>query len=641
MLSNSTGRHAPDQSRVRRLTLIASAGVVLVSLSGCQTLQTKRSVDIESGPPDEHLSTAIPAVKLRSMSRILAAKGLRDLDTGRLASASAAFNKALKMDITNPYLNFFNAVAYQMRAEQGESQYFPLAEEGYKLAIKFDPTNAVIHEYLGTLYYRERDYAAATDQFSRAAVLQPRARDILFQLAESAYYSRDPITAEGALKQLRALDRKEGSSPAGRASLLWASAMNKAALDQPQAAQAFLHQYSKTGAGSSQIRRLDSRLQLWADAYRSAGHFVKVADTSPPYQPSPRLNSPTSPPLDQPSPALAADASNTDSGSNFIDGKMVVVDVVIIGTEEASGNTMGVNLLNGLQLQFGDPINRTPAFSITRSKNTDLVNPVNSTDNKAITSLISVPAVSYSMNIANSASDRNQVLARPTLVARSGQTSTFFSGVEISAAATSGGNGDSVQVNKQVGVKMTITPQFAPNGTIFLNVVAERTFLTQPSSSVQFTYRLDTSKTSVNAHVAMKLGQTLILSGLSERETENNRDGVPLLQDVPLLQYAFSRKTTHDYNKSIIIMLTPRRAQAALNPDAALANAQPSAAVRQLRKRHPSWFPDDSNLQHIFKELDQHAVADQFRPGDMGTAPQSVATLRARRMRNLVKFLYF
>ena len=57
-------------------------------------------------------------------------------------------------------------------------------------------------------------------------------------------------------------------------------------------------------------------------------------------------------------------------------------------------------------------------------------------------------------------------------------------------------------------------------GDLFLKVVAERTFLTaQNTTSITVSQRIDTSKTKVSATVNMKFGETIILSGLSEKET--------------------------------------------------------------------------------------------------------------------------
>ena len=49
---------------------------------------------------------------------------------------------------------------------------------------------------------------------------------------------------------------------------------------------------------------------------------------------------------------------------------MVIVDVVIIRTEETKSNRQGVNLLNGLNLQFGGESPGTGAYSYRRSRST-------------------------------------------------------------------------------------------------------------------------------------------------------------------------------------------------------------------------------------------------------------------------------
>src|SRR3546814_14843493 len=102
----------------------------------------------------------------------------------------------------------------------------------------------------------------------------------------------------------------------------------------------------------------------------------------------------------------------------------------------------GINRLSGLQLQFGDPLTPLPALSFGRNSIKNLNDSTLSENTRTITSLISVPSVTYSLNIANSLSGQSHILARPSLVALSGQASEFFSGVDIAAAAVSGGQGD-------------------------------------------------------------------------------------------------------------------------------------------------------------------------------------------------------
>ena len=68
----------------------------------------------------------------------------------------------------------------------------------------------------------------------------------------------------------------------------------------------------------------------------------------------------------------------------------------------------------------------------------------------------------------NSSSERNEILARPTLVALNRESSNFFSGTEIKASAVGAGEGATVEISKEIGVKLSVTPEFLANGKIKL-----------------------------------------------------------------------------------------------------------------------------------------------------------------------------
>ncbi|MGC4060188.1 MAG: hypothetical protein QM749_04790 [Aquabacterium sp.] len=55
----------------------------------------------------------------------------------------------------------------------------------------------------------------------------------------------------------------------------------------------------------------------------------------------------------------------------------------------------------------------------------------------AITRAVTIPALSYPVNITNANSSVNEVLARPTLAAIENMPSEFFSGTNLSAGVVS------------------------------------------------------------------------------------------------------------------------------------------------------------------------------------------------------------
>jgi general secretion pathway protein D len=504
----------------------------------------------------------------------------------------------------------------------------------------------------------QRDWAGAQKHLAEAALYAGDQPDLLYDLSIASYQNHDPKTAAAALAGLRSQQGQSAKDP----NVLRASAIVAAALNQQNEANNFLDQLRIVSHNPSEIRYVEDRVRSWSDAYQGGlmttqfpggGTFSPSTDGFINQQP----NYPQQPLYpQQPSYGIPGSSSFSNGGqgrNEFVEKKMAVVDVVIISTEEDNTQAMGVNLLDGLKIQFGSPSNLTPAYSNTKNRNSqsmiDNLNPLNNTNTYApgsvITRQINIPAVSYSLNIANANSRRNEVLARPTLVALGNQTSNFFSGVDVNAAAVSNGQGSAVQIQKEVGVKLAVTPEFLPNNQIKLNIAAERTFLANPNSSVVFDFRLDTTKTMVNANVVMKFGETLILSGLSERDQSRDKDGVPLLQDIPLIQYFFSRNVERDYYKSVLILLTPRKAQYTNRAEEDMAadsiNASPTdLALSEFEAKYRPWFKPIPNIGEITHSLENSALYREFRTGDMAASWQTSLS-RSDRLKAAIDFLFY
>jgi Tfp pilus assembly protein PilF len=629
-----------------RYAIVVGVGILI---SGCGTLHTSQK-DTDAMPvglstllPQTRLFDAIPKEKLNTASRQLAADGIKALDAKDYRRASDIFNLAVKTDMTNSYLHFLNAVAYQMRGIVGESGLFPLAEQGYQTAVKFDDSNWLARYYGGLLAMNQHNWAEAQTKLLEAALYAGKNPDLLYDLAVAAYYNHDPKTASGALAGLREIqgDRVDPK-------VLKASALVAAALGQSAEADQFVARLQTGTTAPDELDRLKQRVDSWQSAFdrskliktQATGNTfgtvpsfgAQPAQGATPFGTNPQFGGQLNPgqmPYGAQQQAFGANGAFGQPGrSDFVEKKMVVVDVVIISTEEDNTHSMGVNLLDGLKLQFGSTALQSPGFS---NQFTTTLNSDGSTANTGVvTRLISVPAVNYSLNIANANAKRNEVLARPTLVALGNQTSQFFSGVDVNAAAISNGQGAAVQIQKEVGVKLAVTPEFLPGNLIKLNVAAERTFLAIPSNSVKFDFRLDTAKTTVNANVVMKLGETLILSGLSERDQSRDRDGVPGLQDLPMVQYLFSRNVTRDYYKSVLILITPRQAQytnrSEEDVNADRAQATPSElAMAEFESKYKPWFQPIPNIGEITKQLEtNNSLYREFRTGDLVGSWQSL-----------------
>jgi len=114
---------------------------------------------------------------------------------------------------------------------------------------------------------------------------------------------------------------------------------------------------------------------------------------------------------------------------------MLLIDVILLSTQELISTSKGVNLLNALTLQLGNVAGNVAAYS--RVNNSTVTNGGPADVSTAITRAVTIPALSYSLNIANANSSLNEVLARPTLAAIEGLPSEFFSGTNLSAGFVS------------------------------------------------------------------------------------------------------------------------------------------------------------------------------------------------------------
>jgi general secretion pathway protein D len=622
-MAKSASINAPrPRTRAMKSVAVSFAVAGLCVVAACQTTGM-------GGLESRRVADAIPSEKLTTEPRRLTAQAIAELDAGNLETALAHINKALYLDGGNSMLNFLAGLTYHLMALAGADAKYDLARQGYDRAIRLDASNWFAHYHAGLLELDLRDYAKAQNHLAEALILNSRDPDLLYAMAAASYYAGDLPTADGVLRRLREVEPES-------ARVQQASAITLAALNRPKTARDYVDRLKTLKPAPDVEQRLTDRLNDWTRFH--IRNPVLLAQGLPEPEPDPvvvdtRARSPWSdtPPKDpsapDAAPATAVQQEDSDAHSDDSQGseaeaaapdenQMVIVDVVIIRTEEESTTAKGVNLLSNLTLQFGSTDLSTAGFSLsdTRTTTGDFT--------RTITRALNIPSITYSLNIANSTDNRSEILARPTLTAMNGQASEFFSGVSIKAQtlpSTAGGTGEAVEIEEDVGVKLNITPEMLEDGRVKMAVVAERTFLNTPNSKVTgFTSKIETSRTTVSANVTMNFNETLILSGLSEKETELTRDGVPLLQDIPLVQYFFSRQTTTDFNKSVLLLITPRLPEYVFQqPTKSTKGGAAESAVSEFKARHADWFRTYPNWASVFAHMQDNTLYREFRTGDV------------------------
>jgi tetratricopeptide (TPR) repeat protein len=586
----------------------------------------------------EELARAEASGPLASESDKLAAEAVRLIQRDRLTEASRQINAALRMRIDRSYYHLINGLIYHLQARRGDAGAFDLAEQGYKQALQFDDSNWQAHYFAGLLDIDQSRFQQAAQRLAEAMYLNPEDAGLLNAFAYAAYRAGAPDVAAGAVQALESMGGLKTTAELRNGALVMAAVGE---WDQAREYVRRLQQRGDAAAGG----RVERRVQDWR-AWFDRAQMQKVQFGAPAAPGGmPMGGGMPGQPMGAPAPAPTAPGT---------ENKMVVVDVVIISTEEDFADSKGTNLLRGLQIQFGGASG--PAYSRNFSSSTSgsstggVAAPDTGSSTLAVTRSITLPSITYSLNIFNMSSARNEILARPTLVATAGKPSEFFSGAELNAVVVNSSNNSSaspVNIQKDIGTTLSIVPTFLEDGRVSMKVTAQRTFIKTPNSNLTgFDARVETSKSKVDASVVMRPGETLILSGLSEKEGETTRDGVPLLQDIPGLQYLFARSTSRSYQKSTLILVTPRPPQYVYQSEKARVEYEKSLSEDErpfasLRSRYADWFRPYPNWASIFHHLQENARYREFRTGDVALENWTDMRSLRDRLNKVVEFLHY
>jgi pilus assembly protein CpaC len=147
---------------------------------------------------------------------------------------------------------------------------------------------------------------------------------------------------------------------------------------------------------------------------------------------------------------------------------------------------------------------------------------------------------------------KTAILAEPQLSARSGSRASFLAGGEIPYSVSSP-DGTTI-LFKSYGVKLDILPQVGAGGNIRATIEAEVSNI-DGSVTTQFGPALLTRKTSTEFNV--RGGETIVLSGLIQREQSSNVDKVPGLGDLPVIGALFRSKRFLNRETELVVFVTP------------------------------------------------------------------------------------
>jgi len=121
---------------------------------------------------------------------------------------------------------------------------------------------------------------------------------------------------------------------------------------------------------------------------------------------------------------------------------------------------------------------------------------------------------------------------------------------------------------KDVGVTLKVTPQINKDGFVRMKLDQSVTKIVSQSASVDAAgskvLTPTTLKRTAKTTVVVKSGETVVIGGMIQDDSEKGTSKVPLLGDIPLLGWLFKTRGTSNKRTNLFVFITPRIIQ---NPE--------------------------------------------------------------------------
>lgn len=150
---------------------------------------------------------------------------------------------------------------------------------------------------------------------------------------------------------------------------------------------------------------------------------------------------------------------------------------------------------------------------------------------------------------------------------------------------------------QNVGITLTVTPQINEGDSVVLDITQEVSSISQ---QLLVASDVITNERKIETKVLAKDGDIVVLGGLVKDDVQDSQQGVPLLQDIPLLGRLFRNDVVSVTKSNLLVFIRPTIVRD--DADLAGATAEKYRFIRDQqmeRRQRGLMFLDDGNLPVI------------------------------------------
>lgn len=156
------------------------------------------------------------------------------------------------------------------------------------------------------------------------------------------------------------------------------------------------------------------------------------------------------------------------------------------------------------------------------------------------------------------------VIANPKLLTTNKKAASIKQGTELPYVQTNEKTGSQTVEFREAVLGLEVTPHISKDNNILLDLVVSQN---SPGSRVASGEGevVSIDKQEINTQVFAHDGETIVLGGVFQDTISKGTDKVPLLGDIPVLKYLFSKDSERHQKRELVIFVTPHIVRSTLN----------------------------------------------------------------------------
>lgn len=169
---------------------------------------------------------------------------------------------------------------------------------------------------------------------------------------------------------------------------------------------------------------------------------------------------------------------------------------------------------------------------------------------------------------AQAQDNKLNVISSPSLMVLNNQEASIQVGDEIPLRTTestntnagSGASTNPIQTSsiqqRKTGVKLKVKPRVNASGLVIMDI--EQSVETAINTTTSNIDSPTIQSREITSNVAVHSGETIVLGGLIDENSTNNKTGVPLLHQLPIIGTLFGSNTRNQTKTELVVLITPR-----------------------------------------------------------------------------------